>query len=216
MNTPPRKQTEAGLYAPVWREFNKLVDYVREISITGGRNVRVNRSMNGTTVVGVPEARQEEAGSQIQRMTIISVSDDYITCQKQDETGTAYGDNILVAKPRHLRVTTWNGITFGSWRYNGDSTSRVLTYVGTPITGGFQTGDTISETLDPSWSGSEIFATEAEGETGVTVNGTRLTYIDLNVDARRYITARALIEVCRTVNGVQEQRRLVLDGGPII
>lgn len=62
MNTPPRKQTESGLYAPVWREFNKLIDYVREISITGSRNVRVSRSLNGTTLVGELKTTNETTG----------------------------------------------------------------------------------------------------------------------------------------------------------
>ena len=52
MNTPPRKESETGLYAPVWRKINQLIDYMREISVVNGRDVRVSRTMNGTLLLG--------------------------------------------------------------------------------------------------------------------------------------------------------------------
>ena len=52
MNTPPRKESETGLYAPVWRKINQMIDYMREISVVNGRDVRVSRTMNGTLLLG--------------------------------------------------------------------------------------------------------------------------------------------------------------------
>lgn len=50
MNQAPRKQSETGLFAEVWKEYNRLLDYIREISPKSGFGIRTNRSMNGTTI----------------------------------------------------------------------------------------------------------------------------------------------------------------------
>ena len=215
MNTPPRRIAETGLFKPVWREFNRLVEYVREISPVGGRNIRQTRTMNGTLTVAEESQRQEDAGSTVQRFKVITDEDDYLVCQKEAADGTLDATSINVAKPRMLRLTTFNGVTIGSWSYTGTKTQRTAKYAGTNVAGGIQNGDSWIETLDPVYAAAtEIFASEADGETGVTVASVRATWIDLNVDARRWVAQRDRVEACKTVNGVQSVRKIVIEGGP--
>jgi hypothetical protein len=60
VNTPPRKESETGLYAPVWRKINQMLDYMREISVVNGRDVRVSRTMNGTMLLGSAKGKASE------------------------------------------------------------------------------------------------------------------------------------------------------------
>ena len=63
MNTPPRKESETGLYAPVWRKINQMLDYMREISVVNGRDVRVSRTMNGTLLLGSAKGEKGATGT---------------------------------------------------------------------------------------------------------------------------------------------------------
>ena len=154
-------------------------------------------------------------GGTVQRFSIVSESGDYLTCQKQNPDGTLIPGGINVAKPLSLRVSTWQGQTIAGWQYIGTAQTRIATFVGDVVDGGLQAGDKITETLDPPYLGGELFASQATGETAVTVGAGRLTWIDLNVDARRYIAGRVLANVCVVINGVEVPRRVVLEGGPI-
>jgi hypothetical protein len=103
MNTPPRKESESGMYAPVWRKINQLIDYVRETSVVNGRDVRITRTMNGTLIKG--EAAGKEAPAQdatLQEVTVTSVSWDHYVCWNGSE-------QVLVAKPYKLRRSPFNG-----------------------------------------------------------------------------------------------------------
>lgn len=77
MNTPPRKETESGLYAPVWRKINQLIDYMREISVVHGRNVRVTKTMNGTLLLGDAQAGSTNDDSQTNWRGEWSISETY-------------------------------------------------------------------------------------------------------------------------------------------
>lgn len=50
MNQPPRKEPETGLFAPVQKQINKILDYLRETSPKTGVGLRTNRTVNGTVV----------------------------------------------------------------------------------------------------------------------------------------------------------------------
>lgn len=111
MNTPPRKESETGLYGPVWKKINQLIDYVREISVVNGRNVRLTRTMNGTMLLGesAPEVQEATPGV-IKQFRVKVVGDDSMTCVEWD--GTTEGSQETILKPYLLRRTPFDGQTF--------------------------------------------------------------------------------------------------------
>lgn len=128
MNTSPRKQIESGLYAPVWREFNKLIDYVREISITGGRNVRVSRSLNGTTLSGIPESGA--TGTTLKHYRLRSIEADYLVCREWGGDGTTANDgtrDIYIARDPELRRTQFDNKSI-AYSSDGDSFTATFAY----------------------------------------------------------------------------------------
>lgn len=159
-------------------------------------------------------------GGKLQRFSISAVANDYLTCVKLDTAGVAVaGSTTNVAKPPALRVSKFAGLTISDWSYptaTATSNSRRSVYAGTPIAGGLQPGDYQDEVLAPVYAvGDEIFGMEAEGGTGVLVSGVQLTWLDCNVSARHWRAVRTALNVCRLENGVQTQRRMVVDGGPV-
>lgn len=205
------------MFRPVWVEFNRLIEYVREISPVGGRNIQQTRGVNGTLTIATPTVKGE-AGNPIQRFLVVAdgEGDDHISCRKQDAAGDPIGETIFIAKPRMLRVGVWNGLTIGDWTYSGTKEERLATYSGAAVAGGLQPGDKIKEELFPRYTeGEEIFATEADGETEAFAGGNQLTWIDLNVDARHYRAIRSLVQVCKRINGVDTVWYMVVDGGPV-
>ena len=192
-----------------WVEINRLTEQLRA-SQTSMRKAEA----------AIKELQRESdlwatgSGGQAQRFSIISEQPDYLVCQKQNADGTLAAVIINVAKPRTLRVTTWNAQTLGDWRYTGTISTRDASYAGVGIIGGLQPGDKLAEILDPPYTGGELIAMQVTGETGVTVAGARLTWIDLNADARRFVAKRDRVDVCKLVNGVPTGRKLVIEGGP--
>lgn len=159
-------------------------------------------------------------GGKLQRFSLTSFANDYLVCVMLDTAGVAIaGSTTNVAKPPALWVSKFAGLTLSDWTYptvSATTNSRRAVYAGTPIAGGLQVGDYQDELLAPVYAvGDEIFGMEADGATGVVVSGTQLTWLDNNVSARHWRAVRTALNVCRLENGVQTQRRMVVDGGPV-
>lgn len=124
MNTAPRKIPERGLYRPVWQEFNRLVDFVREISPVGGLNVRQRRTLNGTLTNA--EELAGDSGAKIQQLLLKSIENDFYTCRSWNgETeGTV---DIYVARPFGHRLSNFNGQSI-AWSSDGDSFTATYSY----------------------------------------------------------------------------------------
>lgn len=195
-----------------WTEINKLTALLDAVRIElRGHDAAIKNLQRRTGLFG-----EDGGGSKVQRFVVFLEQDDYLQCQKQNPDGTAVPGIINIAKPRLLRVTTWNGKTIGDWSYVGTSGARNAVYAGQAIAGGLQPGDLIAEIMDPPYGfvGGEIFASQADGQTGVVVANERVTWVDLNVDARRFVAKRDRVEACKIVNGVQTVRKIVIEGGP--
>lgn len=156
------------------------------------------------------------AGGKVQRMRISAEGDDTLTCQKVASDGTVIAGSFTVAKPPTLRLSFWNNQTFGLWRYSGTKNSRSKIYAGTAVPGGLQPGDNLTENLEPSYTaGMDIYASEAEGATSIAAGaGVFVTWIDLNVDSREFKATQERVDMCRVVNGVSTQYKMVVEGGP--
>lgn len=179
------------------------------VSVVGGR---LAESTHGTTLAIDAGGGGGGASSSVERFTILSTGADFVNCRNYST-----GANVTVSKPYPLRVSSFFGLTIGPWKYSGTDAARTLTYVGTAIPGSFRplslstVADSIREEVDrPYVVGQEIYAMEPTGGTGVT----GATWLDLNIEARRWRAVRTQIEVCKIVNGVQKQYRMIVDGGP--
>lgn len=187
-----------------WRAFNDLVREAKRLQQQGEHQSLAIAEMQRKLT------KTAGSGGSVQRFRVISESDDSLTCQKLDAAGAVIAGSFAVAKAQTLRRSWWLNRTVGSWTYTGSAPSRTATYAGAAVAGGLQPGDTIGEILDPPYAGSDIFASQVDGGTGVA----GADWVDLNADARRYVAVRELVTLCRRINGVDTTMRLVVDGGP--
>ncbi len=166
MNTTPRKENPTGLYAPVWRKINELIDYIREISVVNGRNVRTSRTLNGTLLVGVPESLG--AGSTVKQYRLKSIEVDFMTCREWD--GATEGtQDVHVARSPELRGSPFDGNTIA---YSSDGDSFSASYVYSSNTKRVKTisGEAETQVIIPYYKDdfSVIIGAESENKTGVT------------------------------------------------
>lgn len=183
MNSPPRKIPETGLFRDVWKEVNKDRDFMREIALLGGRNIRKQRTLNGTLIVAEAVQAVSSAPASIRRFLIREMHDDYILC---DEVNGDVG--IFVAKPWRLRRTPFDGQTLTYQDENAANYNVSFAY-SNPIKRTATIGTTTeTQTVVPRYEINQdyIFGTEAENGTGV--NGADI--IDLNVDGRAWARTR--------------------------
>lgn len=112
---------------------------------------------------------------------ISSQQSDYYTGYLWNGTGFDTGNSVNVAKPPRLRcsVTSLNGVTY---QYDTVSwTARTASW----YVGGTQVNQ--SEIVSPVYVAGDILTVSAVDYTGVTVSGTPVKYIDLNIDSRRWL-----------------------------
>ncbi len=166
MNTPPRKESETGLYAPVWRKINQLIDYMREISVVNGRDVRVSRTMNGTLLLG--SATVQGSGSTLKHYRVKSIEGDFMTCREYDGT-TEGATDIYIARDPELRRSRFEGQSIA---YNSDGDSFTATYTYSSNTKRVKTVSGVAETqvIVPYYKTdfTVILAAESENKSGVT------------------------------------------------
>jgi len=194
MNTPPRKESETGLYAPVWKKINQLIDYVREISVVHGRNVRLTRTMNGTLLTG--EAVAESGGAEVQQLRLKSIENDFYTCRSWNGT-TEGSTDIYVARPFQHRVTNFDGQSI-AYSSDGDAFTATFAYTSTTKRTKTISGTAETQVLIPYFKtdfdliyaidvGQTITIRSGAGYATLTdPNDAPITLIDLNVDGRAW------------------------------
>lgn len=204
-----------------WREINKLTDLVKQLQ------TEMNRLSSGVTDLRLRPQLKEGggSGSKIQRMYVLQEKPDYLICWIVGTT-----TEVRVAKPVQLRQTTWKDQTIQLWTYSEGSpgaafqTSRWATYAGPVVADGLKATDKVREILEPIYNEPAnplfryIYATEPEGGTGMLLEDgiSPMTWIDMNLDARRFVAQRVLVEACVKVLGVDTVKRMVIEGGPAI
>jgi len=183
VNTPPRKRAEVGIFKEVWKETNRILDYAREISATGGRGVRVNRNVNGTFLTAdIPIAKPSQPGT-VRAYSLVSVGNDTCTC-----TDTETGESVQIAKPIRLRRTGWHGQTVTLNDGNGASYQASFNYL-SAVKRTVQIGSYIEyQVIVPGYQPGVdiIFASISENGTGL--DGVDL--IDLNTEGRAWARSR--------------------------
>lgn len=117
------------MFRPVWREFNRLIDYVRETQVASGRNVKVTRTMNGTMLLG--EASEKAEGGKVRQLRVKEIGADWLrcrTCNGSYETTEDGTIDIYVARDPELRRTFFDGKTI-DFSSDGDSFSASYIYI---------------------------------------------------------------------------------------
>lgn len=221
----PRKIAEGGPMRKYAAAINDLIDCVDALKIQRGLNYSVRQTQHGQVIQ--LENKQEKTtikpGSRVQRFRVDQQYDDYLGCRKVTEDGIPDDADVNiynVAKPLHLRKSTQTqvnypfsqlGYPFSVLYPNQDGGAvRHLTAANAG-----QPNRYIKEIVWPLYANDDIYAAEAEEKTGVIVNGTRLTWIDLNVDGRQYRPTYTRIAVCVLENGQNVTKYMYVAGGPI-
>lgn len=186
MRSPPIKKRETGLFKEVWRAYNDLIDFARELAVSpNSRGIRVSRTANGTLLVAEPSSAEE--GFAVRMFRLKSVQDDYVTCREWDGTTEREAD-VLIAKPFDLRVTGWNGQTV-VYQLEGPlgGATRTISYAKVTATLRKATGAGITEdqAVRPFYvvDRTIIFAARPKNGTGVDAAD---TWIDINTDGRAF------------------------------
>lgn len=206
--------------ARVERDMNRIIDSLNEARIASAPGYRTKRTANGTTLdIQVPAAEPASGGPQ-QRMRIVTVQGDYFTARKEMEDGSVDNTSTLfyVAKPHFLRVSTLNGLVVDGWTISITSpgATRTLTAgAGAGVTAGL----IVRQSLNYAYtSGNTIYAVQPTGKTAVahpTIGGTKIDWLDLNVDARNFHQMRIELNACVLVGGVPTTKRIVFEAGPV-
>lgn len=200
---------ERGRGKYIWREINRINRALRMLQPVASLNL-------GTGVTGIGtwrEAREDERkGSPglLIRYRIKEVLGEHLRCRKWDGSTEAQSD-VAVAKPFHLRVSSFNGLLLSrygkSWAFGGDSFSR---------TGSQGAAPAITEHLTPAYGvDQEILAAKVDSKTGTGLAG--IDWEDVNVDARQWLLDLVEIGVCvpGATPGTTVTKKILIAGSSI-
>ena len=161
------------------RAIEQLRQYVMGFRIIDGACYRVKHHRDGQEIVfksgGAPAVATP---GELRRLLITAVAGDYVNAGSTDNAiGTT-----AVAKPDHLRESTWSGI---GGIVNQGGGRRCLTSSFTTDAGA-QKDISICQTIEPPYSGV-IYAMRVD-HTGVNhpTTGEEIKWIDVNVHARHW------------------------------
>lgn len=204
--------------------INQLGEAVQSLRIQRGLGYNVHHTAYGQVIK--LEGRRitgdaGEPGTLVQRFRVTALENDYVSCRKVTEDGQIDTDDTTtyyVAKPVELRVGTQDGASNTALGYTFRISFPTAADYGNTrrLTNTTDNSRYVNEVLFPAYViGSEIYACEPEDKTGVVRNLERLTWLDINVDARHYRPKYERVAVCQTVNGQTVTRYMYVAGGPI-
>ena len=111
MVIPPKHQ-EAGILREVWREMNRLRDYVQSLRPLPGRNVHIKHTTQGVILEANPRGGKVDAQpAELKQYCVVSDEGDYLLAKAFNGT-TLADDSEKVLKPFHLRKTPFHGRTY--------------------------------------------------------------------------------------------------------
>lgn len=202
--------------------INRLSDVAKSLQINSGLGYTVHRTAHGQTIrIGFKKDAQQPDVISVQRFRIMNVQNDWLECKKLTEDGELDEIDIgtyYVAKPVELRVSRQSGLAAGETGYQFVVSFPSSLSFGNErrLTNQTDNNRYVDEVLTPPYaSGAEIYACEPEDKTGVLRQDVRLTWLDLNVDARHYRPKYQRVAVCVQENGQTVTRYLYVAGGPI-
>lgn len=203
--------------------FRQLLRCIRERTVKAGPGLRLSYKPDGTLIELEDlqkKVTQAVPATAATRMRIVTVDADYVTGRRQAEDGTV--DNaselLYIAKPHYLRVATLNGLVQDGWTISiaSPGNSRSLTSgagAGVPV------GLIVNQKLNYSYLVNDtIYATKPEGRTAVahpTIAGTKIEWLDTNVDARNFHQIRIALSACVSIGGVPTTKTIIFEAGPV-
>ena len=160
------------------RAFNRLLAFVRSLAPRETDTVKPDWTTEGVMYHGSSQA--EVTGGEVQQMVVVKVHEDYLTCRSLDIFANGEraegSDDIDVAKPFELRLSSWRDNTIGQRSYVEYTGSEAI---GTETDGtdaqirNFRTNDgatdehDVQEYVDPAYI-SRVQTTVGEVTTTVT------------------------------------------------
>lgn len=164
-----------------------MLDYMAEISVTGGRGIRVDRKVNGTFLTAdIPRVEPAAEPGVVTQYRLKSVGDDVLSCVEFD--GTSEGEAVTIAKPYKLRKTPFHNAPFGHTYilegYPGAPAQIIVFY--NYISGEYRiaTSGNLTEhqVIIPRYSLNDIiYATASSNGTATSAD-----LVDLNADGRAW------------------------------
>ena len=180
---PPSRHQETGILREVWREFNRLRDYVDSLKPAPGKNVHIKHTSQGMVLSVLPTTKEEDAqGTELKTFRIVSIQDNDLTCVEWDGE-TAGSAQVTVAKPWTLR------------RYVYENDTSAVTYVYVSVQRRTATQGSTSETQDITKSyvvGEMLVAVKLTTVRPAGEGGrTEWEWLDINMDGRDWARAVA-------------------------
>ena len=208
--------------ARVERALNVVIDDLNEVRLAKGIGYRLKPTSGGTTLdIQFPKVESPPAtGGGSQRMRIVSVSGDFVSCRKQAMDGTVDDTSALihVAKPHFLRVSVLNGLVVDGWTIGIAAPGNTRTLTATAASG-VTVGLIARQTLNYPYAELDtIYADQPEGKTAVdhpTIGGQKIDWLDQNRDARNFHQIRIMLNACVLVGGVPTTKVIVFEAGPV-
>ena len=216
----PRPIPERGPLRRYAEAINRLSDLTDALRIQPGLGYTVHRTAHGQTIK-LAQRRQQDDAIAIERFKVQALENDYVSCRKLKEDGNIDDSDTTtyyVAKPVELRVSHQDGATNSALGYTFTISFPTAADYGNTrkLTNTSDNSRYVNEVLFPAYAvGSEIYACEPEHKTGVLRNSVRLTWLDINVDARHYRPKYQRVAVCVQENGQTVTRYMYVAGGPI-
>ena len=145
---------------------------------TSAQIERTRQQLPRETDGGTGALPAEVIGGGSQQFKVKSIGNDHVICNTWD--GVTLGTvDVVVAKPYHLRRSTWHSVTRDGWTYSySTGSSRTAT-----------NGDSSATHVifEAYAAGDVIYADRPVGGTGVTFNDRKVRWCDQNRDARRWV-----------------------------
>ena len=168
---------------------------------------------NATTAIAELRAKvgwKDPGGGVVQRMVVYNIYANYLVCIPYvADGGPPSGGTKLVAIPFFLRASTYEDLTTGGFHWVTTAGQIRRSLAASPA-------DYTVRIFAPTYDlGQDIYAFQPAGKTDVVIQGTRVTWMDANVEGRRLDTDQVKLTVCQFEGTVAVNRSVVVEGGPI-
>lgn len=117
-------------------------------------------------------------GSTGRRLLLVSVGDDYLTCNPVDTAGDPVDVNVYVMKPWTLRRTPWDGET--------DAAGISYTYSGNAARTATRGSVVEAQLITPDYNAGDFIYAELCTELFLLTNGKQTRLMDSNRDGRAW------------------------------
>lgn len=199
---PPSKLNERGPAKSIRVKINQVIEYAKSLRAAKSPKELVKHTSTGTIHLPIGKAVDPVDSVEVQRFSINSVAEKWLSCHKVDKTGAIVSTGTLHKVMRPLKLRGDGGLPPGyqtGTLVEGDASPgqyRTYEYIlpADPLGPTYK----VEQRIDPLYAPGD-FLYGVNNVTGGTENdddGTQLEWLDLNVDGRHWIREMKDIEIC--------------------